>query len=132
MTFTESIKTCFSKYFTFAGRASRSEFWYFMLFCLLGNTILSLFDGFVLGMSSIQPASSVFVLVTFLSSICATTRRLHDGNRRGWWQLIWLAPIPVFIAAYGLNERSYDCWGHCHDCLLRYATGLVDCKRHRG
>jgi uncharacterized membrane protein YhaH (DUF805 family) len=106
MTFTESIKTCFSKYFTFAGRASRSEFWYFMLFCLLGNTILSLFDGFVLGMSSIQPASSVFGLVTFLPSICATTRRLHDGNRRGWWQLIWLAPIPVFIAAYVLNARS--------------------------
>jgi uncharacterized membrane protein YhaH (DUF805 family) len=106
MTFTESIKTCFSKYVTFAGRASRSEFWYFMLFCLLGNTILSLFDGFVLGMSSIQPASSVFSLVTFLPSICETTRRLHDGNRRGWWQLIWLAPIPVFIAAYVLNARS--------------------------
>ena len=48
MTFTESIKTCFSKYVTFSGRASRSEFWYFMLFCLLGSTILSLFDGFVL------------------------------------------------------------------------------------
>lgn len=62
-----------------------------------------LFDGFVLGMSSIQPASWVFSLVTFLSSICVTTRRLHDGNRRGWWQLIWLAPIPVFIAAYGLK-----------------------------
>ena len=106
MTFTKSIKTCFSKYVTFAGRASRLEFWYFMLFCLLGNTILSLFDGFVLGMSSIQPASSVFGLVTFLPSICATTRRLHDGNRRGWWQLIWLAPIPVFIAAYVFNARS--------------------------
>ena len=103
MTFTESIKTCFSKYFTFAGRASRSEFWYFMLFCLLGNTILSLFDGFVLGMSSIQPASSVFVLVIFLPSICATTRRLHDGNHRGWWQLIWLAPVFVFVAGYGLE-----------------------------
>ena len=103
MTFTESIKTCFSKYVTFAGRASRSEFWYFMLFCLLGRTILSLFDGFVLGMSSIQPTSWVFSLVTFLSSICVKTRRLHDGNRWGWWQLIWLAPIPVFIAAYGLN-----------------------------
>ena len=74
-----------------------------MLFCLLGRTILSLFDGFVLGMSSIQPASWVFSLVTFLSSICVKTRRLHDGNRRGWWQLIWLAPIPVFIAAYGLK-----------------------------
>ena len=41
-----------------------------MLFCLLGNTILSLFDGFVLGMSSIQLASLVFVLVIFLPSIC--------------------------------------------------------------
>ena len=106
MTLTKSIKTCFSKYVTFAGRASRLEFWYFMLFCLLGNTILSLFDGFSLGMSFIQPASSVFGLVTFLPSICATTRRLHDGNRRGWWQLIWLAPIPVFIAAYVFNARS--------------------------
>jgi uncharacterized membrane protein YhaH (DUF805 family) len=77
-----------------------------MLFCLLGNTILSLFDGFVFGISSIQPASSVFGLVTFLPSICATTRRLHDGNRRGWWQLIWLAPIPVFIDAYVLSTRS--------------------------
>ena len=106
MTFTKSIKTCFSKYVTFAGRASRLEFWYFMLFCLLGNTILSLFDGFSLGMSFIQPASSVFSLMTFLPSICITTRRLHDANRRGWWQLIWLAPIPVFIAAYVFNARS--------------------------
>lgn len=104
MTFTESIKTCFSKYVTFAGRASLSEFWYFILFYLLGNTILPLFDGFVLGMSAIQPASSVFILVTFLPKISVTTRRLHDGNRRGWWQLIWLAAIPVFIAAYGLNS----------------------------
>ena len=103
MTFTETIKNCFSKYVTFSGRASRSEFWYFMLFCLLVNTILSLFDGFVLGMSSIQLASLMFVLVIFLPSIRATTRRLHDGNHRGWWQLIWLAPIPVFIAAYGLK-----------------------------
>ena len=106
MIFTKSIKTCFSKYITFAGRASRSEFWYFMLFCLLGNTILPLFDGFSLGMSFIQPASSVFSLMTFLPSICITTRRLHDANRRGWWQLIWLAPIPVFIAAYVFNARS--------------------------
>jgi uncharacterized membrane protein YhaH (DUF805 family) len=77
-----------------------------MLFCLLGNTILSLFDGFSLGMSFIQPASSVFSLMTFLPSICITTRRLHDANRRSWWQLIWLAPIPVFIAAYVFNARS--------------------------
>ena len=78
-----------------------------MLFCHLGNTILSLFDSLVLGMSSIQPASSVFGLVTFLTSIFATTRRLHDGNRRGWWQLIWLAPVFIFVAGYGSGMSNF-------------------------
>ena len=77
-----------------------------MLFCLLGNTILSLFDGFVLGMSSIQLASLVFVLVIFLPSICATTRRLHHDNHRGWWQSIWLAPVFVIGAGHGLDMSN--------------------------
>ncbi|MDE6491395.1 MAG: DUF805 domain-containing protein, partial [Muribaculaceae bacterium] len=32
MTFSQSVHTVFSKYVTFSGRASRSEFWYFVLF----------------------------------------------------------------------------------------------------
>ena len=32
MDFQTSVKTCFKKYATFSGRASRSEFWYFYLF----------------------------------------------------------------------------------------------------
>ena len=67
---------------------------------------MSLFDSFVLGMPDIQPASSVFGLVTFLPSIVATTRRLHDGNCGGWWQLIWLAPVFVISAGYGLGMSS--------------------------
>ena len=31
MGFTEAVKTCLSKSFTVKGRATRSEFWYFML-----------------------------------------------------------------------------------------------------
>ena len=33
--FGEAITVCFSKYATFTGRASRSEFWWFNLFWLL-------------------------------------------------------------------------------------------------
>ena len=32
MTFGDSIKTCFSKYADFNGRATRSEFWWWVLF----------------------------------------------------------------------------------------------------
>ena len=32
MKFTESVKTVYSKYATFSGRATRSEYWWFVLF----------------------------------------------------------------------------------------------------
>ena len=35
MGFTESIRTCLSKYFTFSGRAARPEFWWFVLFATM-------------------------------------------------------------------------------------------------
>ena len=36
MSFTEAIKTCFRKYIDFSGRASRSEYWWFILFTVIG------------------------------------------------------------------------------------------------
>ena len=35
MSFQESIAKCMANYATFEGRASRSEFWWFYLFCIL-------------------------------------------------------------------------------------------------
>ena len=40
MTFGQSISTCFAKYATFKGRASRSEFWWFILFSVLGSAAI--------------------------------------------------------------------------------------------
>jgi len=40
MTFIESVKTAtFNKYATFDGRASRSEFWWYILFTFLIHTL---------------------------------------------------------------------------------------------
>ena len=35
----EAVKICFKKYFDFKGRASRSEYWYFVLFLVIGYAI---------------------------------------------------------------------------------------------
>ena len=40
MTFRQSISTCFRKYVTFSGRAARSEYWWFFLFCLLAGIVV--------------------------------------------------------------------------------------------
>ena len=88
MTFFESIQTCFSKYANFEGTASRSEYWWFWLFCLIASSILSIFSN---------PLSYVFSIATMLPSIAVGARRLHETDRSGWWQLLWFVPLVGWI-----------------------------------
>jgi uncharacterized membrane protein YhaH (DUF805 family) len=88
MTFQESITTCFRKYADFSGRASRSEYWWFMLFYFLASAACSIIS---------QVVGGLFSLAILLPMLAAASRRLHDTNRSGWWQLIALLPIIGFI-----------------------------------
>lgn len=88
MTFQESIRVCFNKYVDFSGRASRSEYWWFALFIFLGCVLLSLVNHWLY---------ALFALATLLPQLAAASRRLHDTNRSGWWQLICLIPLIGWI-----------------------------------
>jgi uncharacterized membrane protein YhaH (DUF805 family) len=88
MTFQESVKVCFSKYADFGGRATRSEYWWFVLFIVLVGLAASIVSNTL---------SGLFSLATLLPQIAAATRRLHDTNRSGWWQLIVLVPVIGWI-----------------------------------
>jgi uncharacterized membrane protein YhaH (DUF805 family) len=88
MTFQDSIKVCFSKYADFKGTASRSEYWWFILFLIVASLVLSEIGPLV---------SGLFTLGTIVPSIAAATRRLHDTQRSGWWQLIVLVPLLGWI-----------------------------------
>ena len=98
MNFQDAIRTCFSKYVDFTGRATRPEYWWFVLFVVLVSVGLSLVSPML---------SGIFSLATLLPSVAAATRRLHDTKRSGWWQLICLVPviglivILVFLAQEG-------------------------------
>jgi uncharacterized membrane protein YhaH (DUF805 family) len=88
MTFQASVKVCFSKYADFGGRATRSEYWWFVLFIVLVGLAASIVSNTL---------SGLFSLATLLPQIAAATRRLHDTNRSGWWQLIVLVPVIGWI-----------------------------------
>ncbi|MNF14278.1 Inner membrane protein YhaI [compost metagenome] len=55
----------------------------------------------------------IFALATLLPSIAAATRRLHDTNRSGWWQLLCLVPIIggivliVFLAQDSQSDNAF-------------------------
>jgi len=92
MTFVDSIKTCFSKYVTFSGRAQRSEFWWWTLFVWVTSMVLSGVDSVLFGTvttydggfeaSTNTPIlSGIFSLAIFLPSISVIVRRLDDTDR---------------------------------------------------
>jgi len=89
MKFQESITTCLTKIVNFNGRATRSEYWWFVLFIFAVVFFLGILAGMV-GMSS---GTSVISIVAILSLLAVGTRRLHDTNRSGWLQLIGLIPV---------------------------------------
>jgi uncharacterized membrane protein YhaH (DUF805 family) len=88
MTFTESIQTCFSKYADFNGRATKSEFWWWVLFVVLATLAANVLSD-KLGL--------LVSIGTLLPYIAVTARRLHDTNRSGWWQLIGIIPVIGWI-----------------------------------
>ena len=95
MTFQEAIKSGFSKYVTWKGRASRSEFWFFALLMFAGVIVASIIDKILGtgGESGLGIVYMIFVLATFLPYLSVLVRRLHDTDRSGWWY--WIALIPI-------------------------------------
>ncbi len=108
MTFGQVIAHCFSNYVTFSGRARRSEFWYWNLFIFIGALCALTFDNLVLQNMDQTPIYSIFILATALPGIAVTTRRLHDVNRSGWWQLILFTGIGIFLLLYWELQPSQD------------------------
>ncbi len=84
MNFITSIKTCLKKYANFTGAASRSEYWWFVLFCAV-----------VLGVARVTGSHALYGLVSlalFLPTLAAAVRRHHDAGRSGWWWFTNLIP----------------------------------------
>ena len=98
----ESVSKCFNNYATFTGRASRSEYWWFVLFYYLIAVGAGMLAGMMdasLNTESALPASILILLVFLVPSLSVYVRRLHDVNKSGWnilWGLTVIGLIPLF------------------------------------
>ena len=108
---------CLKNYFKFSGRATRSEYWYFVLFGLLFSLAAMLID-FSIGTFYIEEGigifSSIYTLTILIPSLAVTVRRLHDTNRSAWWLLISLIPIIgliVLIVFYCQDSKEDNKYG---------------------
>lgn len=99
MNFQDAVKLCFQKYADFNGRAKLPEFWWFFLFCFLVSLALNVVSGGI---------SWIFSIATIIPSLAVGSRRLHDTNKSGWFQLIWIIPILGWIAMIYLLVQPSD------------------------
>ena len=94
--FPDAIKLGFSNYFSFSGRSTRAEYWWWVLFTIAGSSILGFADTIINVWAETVQASllrPLFGLVTIIPSIALGSRRLHDIGKSGWWQLGLTLPI---------------------------------------
>jgi uncharacterized membrane protein YhaH (DUF805 family) len=93
MGFTEAISSGFRNYVSFAGRAARSEFWFWFLFTVLVSIAAGILDFVISGGGRLSPISGLASLALFLPGLAVSVRRLHDTDRSGWWILLILIPL---------------------------------------
>jgi uncharacterized membrane protein YhaH (DUF805 family) len=89
VTLKDSVAYCLTNYFNFAGRGGRPEYWWFILACVIAGLAGAVIDAIV-GRQILDPIIS---LGTIIPTLSAASRRLHDTDRSGWWQLIVVVPI---------------------------------------
>lgn len=119
----EAVRLGLRRTFKFSGTASRSEYWWFMLFIFLSMmTISQLLDFFIYrsldpldihAISSGLQIASVFLvlaLFTVIPILSTGVRRLHDIGFSGWWHLLSFTVIgaPVLLVLFILPTRSEE------------------------
>ena len=97
MDFQTAVKTCFSKYADFNGRASRSEYWWFVLAEVIVLIVASLIHQFVYVIAA---------LGFLLPALAVGARRLHDIGKSGWLQLLMIIPIVNLVLIYFYVQPS--------------------------
>jgi len=116
--FGQAIKTVFSKYAVFEGKASRAEYWWWFLFSFLVIAVLwvlFLITGgasFLAGISEVTDVSIILLggfawiilqlayLALAIPTLAVLVRRLHDTGRSGWYLLLYLIPIAGSITMF--------------------------------
>lgn len=93
------------KYATFDGRATRSEYWYFVLFNTLISIGISIVASIIGGKFLNDVVSGLYSLAMIIPMLAVTIRRLHDIGRSGWWLLVFCispaAATTALFAGYG-------------------------------
>lgn len=115
MTFVDAIASGFKNYAKFKGQATRSEFWYWVLFTILLSLVLGTIETAIWpaapvdsedlsvvlqsALSAPTPLTTIANIVLFIPGLAVTARRFRDAGFSAKWLLLLLVPAAYSIFA---------------------------------
>lgn len=115
MGFVEAIKSGSLKLSTFSGRATRSEYWYFYLFCSLVCMAIYLVLGVIFPSVDLPSSPAVFLTLSI------SFRRMHDIGKPGWLSLVSV-PCAVLI---GVSFAAAQNGSYLYLCGVIISVGFL-------
>lgn len=136
ISFPKAFGRFWKKYVRFDGRASRSEFWWWILWAFLASIVVNILDGILAsatgttvtststGYFGVRASSDNFVatlpaflwgLAILLPSIALLMRRLHDAGHSGWWWIIGVIPFIGWIVLFIMTLQGSRAEGQRFD-----------------
>ena len=116
MPFMDAMKSGFKNSFTLSGRASRSEYWYWILGGFIFQMVM-IVGSLVLAIIEIPVLPALMILAPILlvpGSITLVVRRLHDVGMSGWMWFVALVPVVgalyliyLFVQEGDAGENAY-------------------------
>lgn len=117
--FVQAFPRFWKKYVRFDGRASQSEFWFWVLWYVIGSAATGIVGGFFDVLPFVDDASNglsgLWSLACALGFIALTVRRLHDVNLSGYFAFFFVIPplgvlFSLIVGLMGSNPQGqrYD------------------------
>ena len=98
-----AVRRAYSNYFTLQGRATRSDYWWFLLYQYLVYIILVLVcifaSDFFKSYNFFIPLI-LFVLLNVIPNFTILVRRLHDSSKSGYWLLLFFLSAPGLLRIF--------------------------------
>ncbi|OYO02734.1 DUF805 domain-containing protein [Enemella evansiae] len=128
--FAQAIKLGFKNYANFYGRASKSEFWYWILFYVVASIVVGVIGGILNSVMGYPPGttnlstgettpsgilSGIFSLALLLPWLAVGARRLHDTGRSGWLMALQIIPLVGIIIVLVLGSGDSNPEGAKYD-----------------
>ena len=123
--FTSAVALALRNYTKIRGVATRAQYWWFVLFQVLGSIVFNV--------AHLAALDALWTLALIVPSITCGVRRHHDAGRSGWWLLTSVVPIWGFVLLLYpsklVNNRYREGAGSLDDAVSTSFSTCTNCGK---